>query len=65
MGIQVDKGFRLGVTPSNARLIDEHKSISLRELLVPFMKLSNNGHGELLVKEMGKYKKERVVLKQD
>jgi len=57
VGIQVDKGFRLGVTPSNARLIDEHKSISLRELLVPFMKLSNNGHGELLVKEMGKYKK--------
>lgn len=54
VGIKVDKGYRIGVTPSNARLINEHKSISLRELLLPFMKLSNNGHGELLVKEMGK-----------
>lgn len=54
VGIKVDKGYRLGVTPSHARLVNEHKSITLRELLLPFMKLSNNGHGELLVKEMGK-----------
>lgn len=53
-GIKVDKGYRLGVTPSHASIISEHKSISLSELLLPFMKLSNNGHGELLMKEMGK-----------
>jgi serine-type D-Ala-D-Ala carboxypeptidase/endopeptidase (penicillin-binding protein 4) len=53
-GIKVDGGYRLGVTPSQASLINEHKSISLSELLLPFMKLSNNGHGEILMKEMGK-----------
>lgn len=53
-GIKVDGGYRLGVTPSEASLISEHKSISLSELLLPFMKLSNNGHGEMLMKEMGK-----------
>lgn len=53
-GIKVDKGYRLGVTPSHASIISEHQSISLSELLLPFMKLSNNGHGELLMKEMGK-----------
>ncbi|THE13677.1 D-alanyl-D-alanine carboxypeptidase/D-alanyl-D-alanine-endopeptidase [Bacillus timonensis] len=41
-------------TPDKAALLVTDKSIPLHELLIPFMKLSNNGHGETLVKEMGR-----------
>lgn len=44
----------VGTVPKNARLLTSKDSIRLEELLIPFMKLSNNGHGETLVKEMGK-----------
>lgn len=43
-----------GQTPKQATMLAEKKSMPLRELLIPFMKLSNNGHGEILTKEMGK-----------
>ena len=43
-----------GTVPSGATLLATKQSISLKELLTPFMKLSNNGHGEVLVKEMGR-----------
>src|SRR5699024_3228016 len=33
--------------------ITSKKFIPLKELLIPFMKLSNNGIGEILIKEMG------------
>jgi len=39
--------------PSGAKKIYDQASIPLRELLVPFLKVSNNGHAEVLVKAIG------------
>ncbi|MDI3421726.1 D-alanyl-D-alanine carboxypeptidase/D-alanyl-D-alanine-endopeptidase [Streptomyces sp. B-S-A12] len=53
-GVRVVGGTRLGTaTPKGAKEIAGHRSMPLTELLVPFMKLSNNMHAEALVKEMG------------
>lgn len=56
-----DEGIKLigngsvkkGVTPDNATVLTSKESMPLHEILVVFMKLSNNGHGELFTKEMG------------
>ncbi|MFD7456008.1 MULTISPECIES: D-alanyl-D-alanine carboxypeptidase/D-alanyl-D-alanine endopeptidase [unclassified Streptomyces] len=53
-GVRVTGPTRLGrQTPEGARRLAEHRSMPLKDLLVPFMKLSNNMHAEVLTKAMG------------
>jgi len=54
-GIRVLGDVRLGEsTPDDAEQVASHVSMTLGELLVPFMKLSNNNHAEVLTKQMGR-----------
>jgi D-alanyl-D-alanine carboxypeptidase/D-alanyl-D-alanine-endopeptidase (penicillin-binding protein 4) len=41
-------------TPADATTVAHHDSMTLAELMVPFLKLSNNGHAEVLTKEIGR-----------
>ncbi|MGW0821537.1 D-alanyl-D-alanine carboxypeptidase/D-alanyl-D-alanine endopeptidase [Streptomyces sp. NPDC002845] len=53
-GVKVTGPTRLGrATPTAARKLAEHASMPLKDLLIPFMKLSNNMHAEALTKAMG------------
>lgn len=54
-GVRVLGGTKLGAaTPDGARQLAAHESMTLSELLVPFMKLSNNMHAETLTKAIGR-----------
>lgn len=53
-GVRVERATRLGEgTPADARTIASHQSMPLKKLLIPFMKLSNNIHAEVLTKAIG------------
>jgi D-alanyl-D-alanine carboxypeptidase/D-alanyl-D-alanine-endopeptidase (penicillin-binding protein 4) len=53
-GVRVSGPSTIGTTPDDATPLATHESMPLADLLVPFLKLSNNGHAEVLVKEMGR-----------
>jgi len=55
-GVEVRGGLRTGTTPATARMLANDTSMTLGELLVPFLKLSNNMHAETLVKALGAVK---------
>lgn len=55
-GITFTTGSKVarGKTPTYAKTLTSRKSMKLKDLMIPFMKLSNNTHAEVLAKEMGK-----------
>lgn len=55
-GIQLtnDAKIQQKKTPQEAIVMTKKESMPLSEILLSFMKLSNNSHGEILTKEMGK-----------
>jgi len=54
-GVRVLGRDRLSLpTPEGARTVATHESMTLAELMVPFLKLSNNGHAEVLTKAIGR-----------
>ena len=53
-GVKVLGATARGATPENAPVVASRRSMTLAELAVPFMKLSNNLHAEILVKAMGR-----------
>ncbi|KUN28357.1 D-alanyl-D-alanine carboxypeptidase [Streptomyces antibioticus] len=53
-GVEVTGPTRLGRrTPATAERLATHDSMPLKDLLIPFLKLSNNMHAEILTKAMG------------
>lgn len=55
-GVTVAGGIERGRTPAGAKRVTTHRSIPLSKLATPFLKLSNNGIAETLVKTVGKVK---------
>lgn len=53
-GVRVLGPTARAATPAGAKELAKRQSMPLRELQVPFLKLSNNLHAEILVKAMGR-----------
>jgi D-alanyl-D-alanine carboxypeptidase/D-alanyl-D-alanine-endopeptidase (penicillin-binding protein 4) len=53
-GVRVLGPTTRAATPAGAPVVASRQSMPLRELQVPFLKLSNNLHAEILVKAMGR-----------
>ncbi|MFC4588332.1 D-alanyl-D-alanine carboxypeptidase/D-alanyl-D-alanine endopeptidase [Sphaerisporangium corydalis] len=53
-GVRVLGSTGRGATPASAKSVAQRSSMPLGELLVPFLKLSNNMHAEILTKAMGR-----------
>jgi D-alanyl-D-alanine carboxypeptidase/D-alanyl-D-alanine-endopeptidase (penicillin-binding protein 4) len=54
-GVTITGATTTGTTPATGTtLLTDHASITLAQLLPSFLKLSNNGHAELLTKAMGR-----------
>ena len=52
-GVTVAGDTTYAPTPARAHRIATHRSMTLAQIDTPFLKLSNNGHAEVLVKTMG------------
>ncbi|GAA1999161.1 D-alanyl-D-alanine carboxypeptidase/D-alanyl-D-alanine-endopeptidase [Nocardiopsis rhodophaea] len=53
-GVKVHGEVGRGTTPADSEEVAVRHSDELSDLLIPFMKLSNNGHAEILIKAMGR-----------
>lgn len=53
-GIELEGQIRKGERPPHTKCIYQQVSPPLAKILIPFMKLSNNGIGEMLTKELGR-----------
>nr|WP_273852747.1 D-alanyl-D-alanine carboxypeptidase/D-alanyl-D-alanine-endopeptidase [Pseudalkalibacillus spartinae] len=56
-GISISGHKKIASAPEDVSTLLTRPSMPLSELLIPFMKLSNNGHGEIFIKEMGRVRK--------
>jgi len=53
-GVTLGKPTSTGVTPGAVTQVAARDSAPLSQLLTPYLKLSNNGHAEILVKSVGR-----------
>jgi serine-type D-Ala-D-Ala carboxypeptidase/endopeptidase (penicillin-binding protein 4) len=53
-GVTVEGDIVTGATPSGSTVVASRQSKTLGELAIPFLKLSNNNHAELLTKALGR-----------
>jgi serine-type D-Ala-D-Ala carboxypeptidase/endopeptidase (penicillin-binding protein 4) len=56
-GINWEGMAKTGTAPSQFRTLLKRESAALQDLLLPFMKLSNNGHAEMFMKHIGRKEK--------